>query len=190
MGRLRKRHNWKGRLQNESQPAAEKDKADEVVVELQDGGRLKGVDKSNALVLPSNKAKKKKSSVTQVSKRKPLTKRQKKELVKVLERKEKKAHRADILIKLAEVQIPESEIKLLYTTAKMGTGDKIYQTKNSLDEIKEGDSGPMVSSVIGANRKRKWNIVEEDDEEEQKAERAATWTLPLMMTKWKEQMKM
>ncbi|XP_053276304.1 probable ATP-dependent RNA helicase DHX37 [Pleuronectes platessa] len=173
MGRLRKRHNWKGRLQNDSQPAAEKDKADEVVVELQDGGRLKGVDKSNALVLPSNKAKKKKSSVTQVSKRKPLTKRQKKELVKVLERKEKKAHRADILIKLAEVQIPESEIKLLYTTAKMGTGDKIYQTKNSLDEIKEGDSGPMVSSVIGANRKRKWNIVEEDDEEEQKAEESS-----------------
>ncbi|XP_034450852.1 probable ATP-dependent RNA helicase DHX37 [Hippoglossus hippoglossus] len=173
MGKLRKRHNWKGRQQTDSPQAAEEDKADEVVVELQDGDRRKGVDKSNALVLPSNKAKKKKSSVTQVSRRKPLTKKQKKELQKVLERKEKKAQRADILIKLAEVQIPESEIKLLYTTAKMGTGDKIYQSKNSLDEIKEGDSGPMVSSVSGANRKRKWKIEEEDDEEEQKAEESS-----------------
>ncbi|XP_069379136.1 probable ATP-dependent RNA helicase DHX37 [Paralichthys olivaceus] len=170
MGKLRKKHNWKGRQQSDSQQAAEEDKTDEVVVELQDGARLKGVDESNALVLPSNKAKKKKSSVTPVSTRKPLTKRQKKELQKVLERKEKKAQRADILTKLAEVQIPESEIKLLYTTSKLGTGDKIYQSKNSLAEINDGDSGPKISSLSGANRKRKWKVEEEDDKEEKAEE--------------------
>lgn len=56
-----------------------------------DDGRLKGVDESNALVLPSNKTKKKKDSVKLVTTKKPLTKKQRKELQKVLERKEKKA---------------------------------------------------------------------------------------------------
>lgn len=56
-----------------------------------DGGRLKGVDESNALVLPASKAQKKKASVTPVSSKRPLTKKQRKELQKVLERKEKKA---------------------------------------------------------------------------------------------------
>ena len=68
-----------------------------------DGSRLKGVDKSNALVLPSNKPKKKKSSLMQVSSRKPLTKKQKKELQKVLERKEKKAQVRDRLKQQVQV---------------------------------------------------------------------------------------
>lgn len=37
--------------------------------------------------------------------------------------------RADILSKLAEVQLSESELKLLYTTSKLGTGDRLYQNK-------------------------------------------------------------
>lgn len=40
------------------------------------------------------------------------------------------------------------------------------------DEIKDGDSGPKISSVSGANRKRKWKD-EEDEEEEQKAEESS-----------------
>ncbi|XP_059192536.1 probable ATP-dependent RNA helicase DHX37 [Centropristis striata] len=168
MGKLRKKHNWKGREQSDSQQPAEEQKTN-IVVELQDGARLKGVDQSNALVLPATKAKKKNTSVTPVHTKKPLTKKQRKELQKVLERKEKKAQRADILNKLAEVQLPASELKLLYTTSKLGTGDKLYQTKQLPDEINEGDSGPKISSLSGANRKRKWKE-EEDEEEEEKAE--------------------
>uniref|UniRef100_A0A8C4E0P6 RNA helicase n=1 Tax=Dicentrarchus labrax TaxID=13489 RepID=A0A8C4E0P6_DICLA len=123
MGKLRKKHNWRGRQQRDPQQPAAGEQTD-VVVEL-----LKGVDESNALVLPANKAKKKKTSVAPFSTRKPLTKKQRKELQKVLERKEKTAQRADILSKLAEVQLPESELKLLYTTSKLGTGDKLYQNK-------------------------------------------------------------
>uniref|UniRef100_A0A665X7M8 RNA helicase n=1 Tax=Echeneis naucrates TaxID=173247 RepID=A0A665X7M8_ECHNA len=170
MGKLRKKHNWKGRQQNECQQAADAERT-EVVVELQDGARLKGVDESNALVLPASKAKKKKASVAHVSTKKPLTKKQRKELQKVLERKDKKAQRADILTKLAEVQLPESELKLLYTTSKLGTGEKLYQTKHSSDEIKDGESGPKISSVSGANRKRKWKEAEEDDDEEKAEEK-------------------
>uniref|UniRef100_A0AAQ5XGW0 Activating signal cointegrator 1 complex subunit 3 n=1 Tax=Amphiprion ocellaris TaxID=80972 RepID=A0AAQ5XGW0_AMPOC len=168
MGKLRKKHNWKGRQQTDAQQPANEEKTD-IVVELKDADRLKGVDESNALVLPANKTKKQKSSLTPVSSKKPLTKKQRKELQKVLERKEKKVQRADILTKLAAVQLPESELKLLYTTSKLGTGDKLYQTKQSSDEAKDGDSGPNISSLSGANRKRKWKE-EEEDEEEQKAE--------------------
>lgn len=126
MGRLRRKHNWKGRQQNDSLKPAEDNKTD-VVVELQgsvfyviclfdyhlccflglypfliftvssDGSKLKGVDESNALVLPANKSKKK-TALLRASTKKPLTKKQKKELQKVLERKEKKAQVNDISV--------------------------------------------------------------------------------------------
>lgn len=168
MGKLRRKHNWKGRQQNEAQQVPD-DKTD-IVVELQDGGRLKGVDESNALVLPSSKAKTKKNALTPVTSKRPLTKKQRKELQKVLERKEKKAQRADILSKLAEVQLPESEIKLLYTTSKLGTGGKLYTSKEIPNELKDGDGSVKISSLSGANRKRKWQDKEEEDEEKEKVE--------------------
>ncbi|XP_061586057.1 probable ATP-dependent RNA helicase DHX37 [Cololabis saira] len=179
MGKLRKRHNWKGRQQSDPQESSTEVKS-EIVIELQDGAKLKGVDESNALVLPASRAtkKKKKDSLQTVSRKRPLTKKQRKELQKVLERKEKKAQRADILTKLAEVQLPQSELNLLYTTSKLGTGDKLYQDKQSLDEVEDGHSAPKISSVSGANRKRKWKEEEEDDEdddeeEEEKAEESS-----------------
>ncbi|KAJ8414086.1 hypothetical protein AAFF_G00066840 [Aldrovandia affinis] len=169
MGRLRKKHNWRGRQQEDGQPPPEEGKSEApVVVELRDGDTLKGVDESNALVLPATKTKKKKGIEKRVPKKPPLTKKQKKHLQNVLEQKEKKAQRADILSRLAEVQLPDSEMKLLYTTSKLGTGDKLYQSKKNLDEMEEGASGPgKISSLSGANRKRKrWK---EEEEEEEKA---------------------
>ncbi|KAJ3604755.1 hypothetical protein NHX12_029494 [Muraenolepis orangiensis] len=145
MGRLRKKYNWKGRLQNEARsPGGD---GETVVVELEVGAKLKGVDVCNALVLPSNKAKKKTVAVKPISKKKPLTKKQKKQLERVISVKEKKAHRADILAKLAEVQLPESELKMLYTTAKLGTGEKLYQNKAMTDEVEDG--GTVISSLSG-----------------------------------------
>ncbi|MEQ2199974.1 ATP-dependent RNA helicase dhx37 [Xenoophorus captivus] len=58
---------------------------------------MKGVDDSNVLVLPASKKKKKEEDFKQhVSSKKPLTKKRKKELQKVLERKEKKAQKETI----------------------------------------------------------------------------------------------
>lgn len=45
-------------------------------------------------------------------------------------------------------------------------------TFRSLNEVKDGDSEAKISSVSGANRKRKWKD-EEDEEEEQKAEESS-----------------
>ncbi|XP_067083676.1 probable ATP-dependent RNA helicase DHX37 [Osmerus mordax] len=167
MGRLRKKHNWKGRQQDsETRPAPVEGKpATDVVVEFKDGANLKGVDESNALVLPASKPKEKKGLQKPVRKKPPLTKKQRKNLEKVLELKEKKAHRADILTKLSEVQIPEAELKLLYTTSKMGTGDKLYQNKQTLEEVEEGGSGPRINSVSGANRKRTWTHLQDEEDE-------------------------
>ncbi|MEQ2177494.1 hypothetical protein GOODEAATRI_004122, partial [Goodea atripinnis] len=71
------------------------------------GDRMKGVDDSNVLVLPASKKKKKEEDFKQhVSSKKPLTKKRKKELQKVLERKEKKAQEARLKLPvLAEEQV-------------------------------------------------------------------------------------
>lgn len=37
--------------------------------------------------------------------------------------------RAELLSKLNEVQVSEAEMKLLYTTSKLGVGERIYQAK-------------------------------------------------------------
>uniref|UniRef100_A0A673MCK0 RNA helicase n=1 Tax=Sinocyclocheilus rhinocerous TaxID=307959 RepID=A0A673MCK0_9TELE len=174
MGRLRKKHNWKGRQQSTSAQTAAADRQTDVQVEIQDGAMLKGVDDCNALVLPTTKTKKQKVEHP-VAKKKALTKKQKKNLEKVLELKEKKAHRADILSKLAEVQLPDSELKLLYTTSKLGTGDKLYQTKESVNEDQNGDSTTVrISSVSRANRKRRRQVDDDDDKDEERSEKSET----------------
>uniref|UniRef100_A0A671RQT0 Activating signal cointegrator 1 complex subunit 3 n=1 Tax=Sinocyclocheilus anshuiensis TaxID=1608454 RepID=A0A671RQT0_9TELE len=168
MGRLRKKHNWKGRQQTIQMCVF-------CVMRLcADGAMLKGVDGCNALVLPATKTKKQKVEHP-VAKKKALTKKQKKNLEKVLELKEKKAHRADILSKLAEVQLPDSELKLLYTTSKLGTGDKLYQTKESVNEDQNGDSTTVrISSVSRANRKRRRQVDDDDDKDEERSEKSET----------------
>ncbi|XP_048852390.1 probable ATP-dependent RNA helicase DHX37 isoform X2 [Brienomyrus brachyistius] len=167
MGRLRKKFNWKGRQQSDSKAETNEVRSD-VIVELEDE-ILKGVNECNALVLPATKTKKKKDVEKHVPKKQPLTKKQKKHLQKVLEVKKKKAQREDILGKLAAVQAPESEMKLLYTTSKLGTGDKLYQEKQCVEETQNVTSGlPKISSLTGVNRKRKWREEEEEEEVEGK----------------------
>uniref|UniRef100_A0AAY5EYH4 Activating signal cointegrator 1 complex subunit 3 n=1 Tax=Electrophorus electricus TaxID=8005 RepID=A0AAY5EYH4_ELEEL len=137
MGRLRKKHNWKGRQQNTHPVTAAENQQSDVVVELSGSAILKGVDDSNVLVLPASKAKKPKVEYSAPQK-KPLSKKQRKNLEKVLEQKEKKAHRAGILNKLAEVQLPESELKLLYTTSKLAQKHLAAGEAGAGDEVSDG----------------------------------------------------
>ncbi|XP_050779442.1 probable ATP-dependent RNA helicase DHX37 [Gopherus flavomarginatus] len=152
MGKARKRHNWKARLPGgdggQQAPAPEL-----VQLELGDEAKLKGVDGSNALVLPGKKTKKKKVACVTQREKKPLSKKQRKILQKVLEQKEKKNQRTELLRKLNEVQVSEVEMKLLYTTSKLGIGERMYQTKRTVQE--EGTTCPeKISSISGANKKR------------------------------------
>ncbi|OXB58759.1 hypothetical protein ASZ78_012355 [Callipepla squamata] len=104
-----------------------------------DGAPLKGVDGSNALVLPAKKEKKKKAPSVVQRQKKPLSRKQKKNLQKVLEQKEKKKQRAELLSKLSEVQASQAEMKLLYTTSKLGIGGRMYQPKSSDSEPEPED---------------------------------------------------
>ncbi|KGL82451.1 putative ATP-dependent RNA helicase DHX37, partial [Tinamus guttatus] len=132
---------------------------------LSDEATLKGVDGCNALVLPSKKAKKKKVSSVSQQPKKPLSKKQKKNLQKVLEQKEKKKQRAELLSKLSEVQASEAEMKLLYTTSKLGIGERMYQTKRMVQE--PGTIAPeKIRSISGANKRRHSSDSESEPEEE------------------------
>ncbi|XP_009995982.1 PREDICTED: probable ATP-dependent RNA helicase DHX37 [Chaetura pelagica] len=130
-----------------------------------DEARLKGIDESNALVLPGKKAKKKKVAHVVQQQKKPLSKKQKKTLQKVLEQKEKKKQRAELLSKLNEVQASEAEMKLLYTTSRLGTGERMYQTKRVIQEP-EAVAPEKIRSVGGANKRKRSSDSESEPEEE------------------------
>ncbi|XP_029475809.1 probable ATP-dependent RNA helicase DHX37 isoform X2 [Rhinatrema bivittatum] len=152
MGKLRKRHNWKARQVQTAEQKSEEPSV-QVQIELKDEEILKGVDESNALVLPAKKTQKREIESTRPE-RKPLSKKQKKVLQKVLEQKEKKSQRAEILTKLSEVQASEDELKLLYTTSRLGTGERLYQNKRTVEAA--GSSwGGKISSISGVNKRRR-----------------------------------
>ncbi|KFP94800.1 putative ATP-dependent RNA helicase DHX37, partial [Haliaeetus albicilla] len=130
-----------------------------------DEATLKGIDGSNALVLPAKKAKKKKVACVVQQQKKPLSKKQKKNLHKILEQKEKKRQRAEWLNKLNEVQASEAEMKLLYTTSKLGIGERMYQTKRMIQEP-ETAVPEKIRSISGANKRRHSSDSESEPEEE------------------------
>ncbi|KAM4810129.1 putative ATP-dependent RNA helicase DHX37 [Rhinophrynus dorsalis] len=165
MGKMKKRHNWKARQQMQSKEEKSTEDQQDVKVELEGNELLKGVDESNALVLPGKKSKRKKIIETGPSK-KPLSRKQKKMLQKILEQKEKKSQRTDILQKLGEVQASEKELQLLYTTSKLGTGDRLYSAKRTLDEAGTSILG-RISSISGANKRRRQKSEVEDEAAEE-----------------------
>ncbi|KAM3938487.1 putative ATP-dependent RNA helicase DHX37 isoform 2-T2 [Leptodactylus fuscus] len=169
MGKLKKRHNWKARQQVQTT----EDKSEplqNVQVEVEGADQLKGVDESNALVLPSKKSKKKKISESAPPK-KALSRKQKKALQRVLEQKVKKSQRSDLLSKLSEVQASEKELNLLYTTSKLGTGDRLYSTKRMLDDVNSQVVG-CINSISGANKKRRRKAPLEEEEDDDDAAQA------------------
>ncbi|NXO03249.1 DHX37 helicase, partial [Rhinopomastus cyanomelas] len=165
MGRSRRRHNWKARLpQGSAQPPPAAEPL-ELPLELGEGATLKGIDASSALVLPARRAKKEKVASVVQRQKKPLSRKQKKHLQKILEQKEKKKERAELLSKLNEVQASEEEMKLLYTTSRLGTGLRMYQAKRLVHE--PGPAVPeKIRSISGANKRRRSLGSESEPEEE------------------------
>ncbi|OWK15311.1 DHX37 [Cervus elaphus hippelaphus] len=129
MGKLRRRYNIKGRQQAAPSTSKGPPEPPPVRLELEDKDTLKGVDASNALVLPGKKKKKTKAPPLSKKEKKPLTKKERKMLQRILDQKEKKSQRAEMLQKLSEVQVSEAEMRLFYTTSKLGTGERMYHTK-------------------------------------------------------------
>ncbi|XP_005403058.1 PREDICTED: probable ATP-dependent RNA helicase DHX37 [Chinchilla lanigera] len=166
MGKLRRRYNIKGRLQAGPDPAKRAPEPPPVRLELEGEDVLKGVDASNALVLPGKKKKKSKAPPPSRKEKKPLTKKERKALQKILEQKEKKSQRAELLQKLGEVQVSEAETRLLYTTSKLGTGDRMYHARERPDEL-AAPGQERVSSLSGAHRKRRRQPSAEEEPDSQ-----------------------
>ncbi|XP_063171368.1 probable ATP-dependent RNA helicase DHX37 [Candoia aspera] len=165
MGKARKGRNWRARLPGSPGRGAHAPQ-EPVQLELGDETILKGVDESNALVLPSRKPREKPAACDKTPRPKPLSKKRKKILQKVLEQKAKKEKRAELLKKLSDVQVSEAEMKLLYTTSKLGTGKRMFQAKRSVQEA-SASWGKKIKSVGGAKRKRSRLGSEEEGEEEE-----------------------
>uniref|UniRef100_A0A2K5WJZ6 DEAH-box helicase 37 n=1 Tax=Macaca fascicularis TaxID=9541 RepID=A0A2K5WJZ6_MACFA len=169
MGKLRRRYNIKGRQQAGPGPSKGSPEPPPVQLELEDKDTLKGVDASNALVLPGKKKKKTKAPPLSKKEKKPLTKKERKVLQKILEQKERKSQRAEMLQKLSEVQASEAEMRLFYTTSKLGTGDRMYHTKQKPDEV-VAPGQEKISSLSGAHRKRRRQPSAEEEEESEESE--------------------
>ncbi|XP_062037940.1 probable ATP-dependent RNA helicase DHX37 isoform X1 [Lepus europaeus] len=153
MGKLRRRYNVKGRQQAAPGPSKSAPEPPPVRLELEDKGTLKGVDESNALVLPGRKKKKTRAPPPR-KERKPLSRKERKALQRVLEQKEKKSQRAELLQKLSAVQASEAEMKLFYTTSKLGTGERLYLRRDRKSD-EAAAQGQKISSLGGAHRKRR-----------------------------------
>uniref|UniRef100_A0A8C0B737 Activating signal cointegrator 1 complex subunit 3 n=1 Tax=Buteo japonicus TaxID=224669 RepID=A0A8C0B737_9AVES len=73
--------------------------------------------------------------------------------------------KSEWLNKLNEVQASEAEMKLLYTTSKLGIGERMYQTKRMIQE--PGTAVPeKIRSISGANKRRHSSDSESEPEEE------------------------
>ncbi|XP_045390981.1 probable ATP-dependent RNA helicase DHX37 isoform X3 [Lemur catta] len=170
MGKLRRRYNVRGRQQAGPGPSKGPPEPPPVRLELEDKGTLKGVDASNALVLPGKKKKKTKAPPLSKKEKKPLTKKERKALQKILEQKEKKSQRAEMLQKLSEVQVSDTEMKLFYTTSKLGTGDRMYHTRDRKPDQLPAQGPERFSSLSGAHRKRRRLPSAEESESSEESE--------------------
>lgn len=140
------------------------------------GGSQAGYDEANALVLPSEK-RATKIKVDKVQHVKILTKKQRKHLQAIVDKKKKKEGRAQLLGDLAAVQIPEAELQQYTSISQVQTvGLKRLPT---LDEYlakkkerqaqalaeKSSGSGLRVNAIKGSKRKL---LAEEEEELEAK----------------------
>ncbi|XP_013115687.2 probable ATP-dependent RNA helicase kurz [Stomoxys calcitrans] len=145
-----------------------------VKLDLNELGGSGGYDESNALVLPSQK-RATKVKVEHKQNVKILTKKQRKHLQAIVDKKKKKEGRAELLEALAKVQVDEKELKQ-YTSIsqaqtvgvkKLDTLDELMAKKLQRQKIPQVAAGTKISSIKGA-AKRKLLIEEEADIEAKK----------------------
>lgn len=151
MGKRKQGFNWEARHNKKviiDNSATQKIQVDETLLSNSDGYGA-GED----VVLPS---KKRKTVVVAEPRprKKALTKKQRRQLEGVIERKKKKEKRAELLEALSKVQVPESELKLMTSTHDMH--HKNSKAKSSQSQLAVGEpTARSVNIIKGANRKPK-----------------------------------
>ncbi|TMW49945.1 hypothetical protein DOY81_004984 [Sarcophaga bullata] len=136
-------------------------------------GTSAGYDESNALMLPSQK-RATKIKVEHKQNVKILTKKQRKHLQAIVDKKKKKEGRADLLEALAKVQVPETELQQ-YTSIsqvqtigvkKLNTLEELMAKKLQRQQQVQVDVGGKISSIKGAAKRKM--LLEEEAELEAK----------------------
>ena len=158
MGRMRKRHNWKARIQP-TEPGGSKltnVASEKIVVEntSNEDDYRKTVADTNTLVVPSKKETHKKKRVSELAtgKQKKLSKKQRKRLEKIVETKKKKTHRGDLLKALQECAVTEGELAMMSSTTRLGQKRKLSE-KGEYSEKVEAEI--KVSSIRKGRKKGK-----------------------------------
>lgn len=175
MGRTRKRYNWKGRNPyGIIPPPQEPQKLVKIDMQIQE----EKYDASNPLVIiPKSKEEKakKKRAMVQTLPAKVLSKKKKKQLQKILEKKNKKLNREELLEKLQKVQATPEETDHLTSTSVMQTSGlkRFRENVTELEKIEISEK-TKISNVKGSRRKQLWqpkkkvklnpNIVNFEDE--------------------------
>lgn len=157
MGRMRKGHNWKARLQPEASKEDKKSTQtahpkDVLVKTTKDEEYSKSQDDTNILVAPSKKNKVKVIHKDPNEKRKKLTKKQRKKLEKIVETKRKKAKRADLLKALSEHAVSDKELSQMSSTTDLGQLNTTR--KRTLSEVDSGDQTDTVTRGVTSSIRR------------------------------------
>ena len=153
MGRRRKGHNWKARVQP-SEQVQSAHTTDKVVIENtseDSDGLYQKSQGTNALVISDKTVTKKRPPGPATSKQKKLSKKQRKRLEKIVEKKHKKARRADLLEALQGCAVTDREMALMNSTTCLGQKRKRSSTG---DSHKVAKTGSNVSSIRRSREQR------------------------------------
>ena len=146
MGKHKKGFNWKARQQTERTIDNSKTHVLNNKISISEADHRKGYDDSNALVLPSEKRKSKKLKGNEPV-GKILSKRRRKHLEKIVEKKVKKAERNDLLSKLESVKAQESELSKLKSISEIQTkGLKRHFAEEGWKQLME-ETGQTIEQV-------------------------------------------
>ncbi|KAF7282101.1 hypothetical protein GWI33_003218 [Rhynchophorus ferrugineus] len=150
----KKRYNWKARQVVKT--IVDDSTTNQIRVDLDVKGHY---DKSNELVLPSEKRKTKikedKTKITRI-----LSKKQRKRLEKIVDKKKKKENRATLLESIQKVQATSEELSQLTSIASVQTkGLKRYLQESNPDKIKfktesVAPKEVKLNSISGSKRKK------------------------------------
>ncbi|XP_054715180.1 probable ATP-dependent RNA helicase DHX37 [Uloborus diversus] len=149
MGRMRKRFNEKARMSSERGTEIKNEIEENVQVEFE--VKEDQYDQSNPLILSKKKKVAKPNKNAAAIPVKKLSKKQRKKLQSVIERKKKKANRAELLEKLQKVQAMPEDLQHLTSTADMQT----YGLKRvSEDSINVSSRSTKISNIKRSKKDR------------------------------------
>lgn len=138
-------------------------KADKRVVSAISNGGVDDVDDSNALVLEKKQVTVKRAPVLKPT----LSKRRRKHLEKLIEQKEKKLKRGELLEKLSELRVPSSELARYHSIAHIGNKQ---QHEKSVQLAKRPDREVIQYEKLNAIKGAKRRKIEESPEDSESSD--------------------